>query len=542
VLERSGSRLIVAGAGLVEAAREAAGEGVEVLDLDALLAGLDDDAAPFMPAAAAGPRSLAYVIYTSGSTGAPKGAMVEHRGMLNHLLAKARGLSLTEADAVAQTAPLCFDISVWQMLSPLAAGGRVEVLPDSEAHDPAALLKAVEGRGVTVLELVPSMLRAVNERLEAEGAGAPGRLRWLLATGEALPPAVCRAWLRATGGRVPVVNAYGPTECSDDVTHEFVRREEEAEGAQVPVGRPLQNTRLYVVNSTLEPAPVGVAGELLVGGDGVGRGYLGEAKLTAERFIPDPFSGEAGGRLYRTGDLVKYLADGRVEFLGRLDEQVKVRGHRIELGEIESALLRHESVREAVVVVREDAPGDRRLVAYLSGAGEAPPVVSELRSFLKETLPEYMVPAAFVVLDSLPLTANGKVDKKALPAPDASGAELTEGYVAPRNATEETLAGIWSQVLGVERVGAEDNFFELGGHSLLATQLMSRVLLEFGVQVGLRSFFEEPTVAGLALAVVQEQAAQTDEAEMAAILAELDGLAEDAEGAQLFDNVGTAAD
>ncbi|MBV8858955.1 MAG: non-ribosomal peptide synthetase, partial [Acidobacteria bacterium] len=517
-----------------------------VLDLDALLAAPEGEGRGRAPFAWAGPRSLAYVIYTSGSTGAPKGAMVEHRGMLNHLLAKVSDLALSPADVVAQTAPLCFDISVWQMLSPLAAGARVEVIPDERAHDPARLLESVSRRGVTVLEVVPSLLRLVAGQLEGEGAEAvPESLRWLVATGEALAPAACRAWLRATRGQVPVVNAYGPTECSDDVTHEFIREEGEAGGARVAVGRALANTRLYVADAELQPAPVGVAGELLVGGDGVGRGYLNRPSLTAERFIPDPFSEEVGARLYRTGDLVRRLADGRIDFLGRLDHQVKVRGHRIELGEIEAAIGRHESVKDVVVVTREGAGGDKRLVAYVTvagGEGGGSGAAAELRAHLKELLPEYMVPSAFVVLDALPLTPNGKVDRKALPEPEALAAESEESYVEPRNEAERRLAEIWAEVLGVSRVGVEDNFFELGGHSLLATQLTSRVLMDFGVQVGLRRFFEEPTVAGLALAIVQEQAAQTDEDEMAALLAELDGLPDVTDGSQLFDNIGTAAD
>jgi amino acid adenylation domain-containing protein len=446
------------------------------------------------PPARANGRNLAYVIYTSGSTGVPKGAMLEHHGVVNHLLAKVEELALTSSDVVAQTASQCFDISVWQHFSALAVGGCTLIVEDEVAHQPLELLKAMERHGMTVVETVPSLLRAMEEEVAGLAEGRPGlsRLRWMVPTGEALPPEVCRRWFQFYP-HVPLLNAYGPTECSDDVAHHPMR--EASSGAITPIGRPVRNTQLYVLDARMQLVPTGVPGELYVGGDGVGRGYLREPGRTADVFVPDPFVSRPGSRMYKTGDLVRYRADGALEFLGRLDHQVKVRGFRIELGEIESALRQHPSVRDVVVVAREDDPGKKRLVAYLVWREEGA-TLDAVRAHLKDRLPEYMVPAAYVVLDVLPLSANGKVDRKALPVPDAG--QQAAGYVAPRNATEEMVAGIWAQLLGVARVGAHDNFFELGGHSLVATQVVSRLRNTFEVELALPSIFEAPTVAELA--------------------------------------------
>ncbi|HEX5714779.1 MAG TPA: amino acid adenylation domain-containing protein, partial [Thermoanaerobaculia bacterium] len=312
------------------------------------------------------PEDLAYVIYTSGSTGAPKGAMVEHRGMVNHLWAKVHELRLGTTDAVAQTASQCFDISVWQFLSTLLVGGRVHVLPDEIAHDPAALLETVETESISILETVPSLMRVLLDEVAHRGAARLelAALRWLIPTGEALPPDLCRLWLQVYP-RVPLLNAYGPTECSDDVTHHRIPVPPAEGVGSIPIGRSAANLRLYVLDPALRPAPAGVAGELFVGGAGVGRGYLGDPARTAEVFVPDPFSGEAGARLYRTGDLGRRLADGALEFLGRVDHQVKVRGFRIELGEIETVLRAHPAIKDTVVLAREDAAGHSRLVAYV---------------------------------------------------------------------------------------------------------------------------------------------------------------------------------
>ncbi len=447
-------------------------------------------------------NNLAYVIFTSGSTGVPKGAMVEHRGMLNHLFAKVEDLGLTAADVVAQTASTSFDISVWQLLAALLAGGRTEVLGDDVARDPGLLLDALEQRRVSIFETVPSMLAALLDEIERRGRRpALSALRWLLATGEALPAELCRRWLSLYPG-VPLLNAYGPTECSDDVTHWPVRRPWTA-GSAVPIGRPVANTRIRLLDRGLRRVPVGAAGELCIGGDGVGRGYLGEPGRTAEVFVPDALAPAPGERLYRTGDLARQRPDGTLEFLGRIDHQVKVRGFRIELGEIETALSGLPAIQEVAAIVREDA-GGQRLVAYFTAPVD-PPAARELRDFLARRLPESMVPAAFVRLTVFPLTPNGKLDRKALPPPgDAEAAG--EGFAAPSSPYEELLAGIWRQVLGIERVGIHESFFELGGHSLLATQVVSRVRGTLGVELPLRTLFERPTIAGLAGAVAELRA------------------------------------
>jgi amino acid adenylation domain-containing protein len=448
------------------------------------------------------PRNIAYVIYTSGSTGLPKGAMVEHRGMLNHLHAKVDDLQLTEADVVAQTAPLSFDISVWQLLASLLVGGQVHIVDDDTIHDPDGLLELVQRERVTVLEAVPTMLRAMLQEIQEAGASAlrSSGLRWLMVTGEALPPELCRHWLDLIPG-IPMMNAYGPTECSDDVTHYRIQEPPSGEVVRTPIGRPVGNMRMYVLDRGLSPVPVPIPGELYAGGIGVGRGYLKSGGRTAEVFVPDPFSGEPGERLYKTGDLARYQPDGNLEFLGRVDHQVKIRGFRIELGEIEAALLELKAVRSAVVVAREEASGGKSLVAYIVADESGAPDPAELRFELRRSLPDYMTPSAFVFLEAVPLTPSGKVDRKALPAPDRLRSEHEAGYVAPRTETERMLAAIWSEVLEIDRVGAEDNFFDLGGHSLLATQVMSRARQKFRVELPLGELFAGPTVSHLAALV-----------------------------------------
>ncbi|HEX7181318.1 MAG TPA: amino acid adenylation domain-containing protein, partial [Thermoanaerobaculia bacterium] len=502
VLRQSGARIVLTGERhrpVLEAALESM-EAPPIVEPIAGPAAADgEDLASLRPL----PDSLAYVIFTSGSTGLPKGAMVSQRGMVNHLWAKIRDLDIGPDDTVAQTASQCFDISVWQHLAALAVGGRVRIYPDDVAHDPPVLLARAAEERVTVLQTVPSLLREMLEDIERGDRRAPdlSALRWLVPTGEALAPDLWARWLRRYPA-IPLVNAYGPTECSDDVTHALLAAPAPDESSvRVPVGRPVVNTRLYLVDRGFRAVPPGVAGELCVGGAGVGRGYLDDPERTALVFVPDPFSGEPGARLYRTGDLTRRRSDGAVEFLGRIDHQVKVRGYRIELGEIEASLCRHPAVRDAVVLAREDRPGQKRLAAYVvprdRGAeqGEAELSPAALRAFLAERLPEYMVPADWMVLEALPLTPNGKVDRKALPALARDDHRVQE---APRTAAEIRLAEIWAELLGIEAPGREESFFELGGHSLLATRLLSRVRETFRIELPLRAVFEAPTVAGLA--------------------------------------------
>lgn len=453
------------------------------------------------------PLHLAYVIYTSGSTGKPKGAMVAQRGMLNHLYAKIEALQLKEIDRVAQTASQCFDISVWQFLSALLVGGQVQIFPDEVTHDPVALLTQVEQQNISILEIVPSMLRALIDLLESTGSPRPklAALRWLISTGDILPAELCRRWL-SLYPRIPLLNAFGPTECSDDVTHHLIEVLPAQAASSMPIGRAIGNTRLYVLDDGMKPVPIGVSGELYVGGVGVGRGYLAEAARTAEAFVPDPFSKQPGEQLYKTGDVARYLADGILEFLGRRDSQVKLRGYRIELGEIEAVLSQQPEVRECAVLAREDIPGNARLVAYVARQPEQACPAEELQSRMKEMLPEYMVPAAFVFLEALPLTPNGKLDRQSLPSPRENQLMAETTYVAPRTPIETELAAIWSQLLGVERVGIHDNFFEVGGHSLLVTQAVARIRDIFEVELPLRVLFKVSTVAELAQAIERVKA------------------------------------
>ncbi|HEX6371264.1 MAG TPA: amino acid adenylation domain-containing protein [Longimicrobium sp.] len=435
------------------------------------------------------PDHLVYVIYTSGSTGRPKGVMNQHRALVNRLAWGRRAWEIGADEALLCKTSLNFDGSVREILLPLTAGGRVVIASPGGHRDPAYLLEVIGRENITTVNLVPSLLQAL---LDAEEVGSLRGLRRILCGGEALPGALverCRRVLPA----VELHNLYGPSEAATAVT--APRLSAEAGRAAVPIGGPSANARVYVLDGAGEPVPVGVAGELFIGGVPVARGYLGRPALTAERFVPDPFGGEAGARLYRTGDVVRWLADGRLAFVGRNDDQVKVRGFRIEPGEIEARLLEHPAVQAAVVLARQDVPGDRRLVAYCVADGAVE--VDSLRAHLAERLPEHMVPAAYVRLEALPLSPNGKLDRGALPAPRGE-AWARHGYEAPMGETEQALAGIWAEVLGLERVGRRDNFFALGGHSLLAVQVIARVRQALGVDIPLAHVFSHPTAESLA--------------------------------------------
>ncbi|HEU0076210.1 MAG TPA: condensation domain-containing protein, partial [Longimicrobiaceae bacterium] len=364
-------------------------------------------------------------------------------------------------------------------------GARLVVAKPDGHREPAYLARLIGQQGVTTVHFVPSMLQAF---LDEPDLSACAPLRRVVCSGEALPVELAARFFTRVGAELH--NLYGPTEAAVDVTWWACARDDDRRS--VPIGRPIANTQIHLLDARLNPVPVGVAGELYIAGVQVGRGYLGRRGLTAERFVPDPFSATPGARMYRTGDLARWLADGSVDYLGRADHQVKIRGFRIEPGEIATTLCRRPAVRNCVIVAREDVPGEKRLVAYVVGEARA----DELREHVRRSLPEYMVPSAFVFLDALPLTPNGKVDRKALPAPEFASDEET--YVALRTPVEEVLAGIWAEVLRLERVGANDNFFELGGHSLLATRVVSRVRELFGVELPLRALFEVPTVAELA--------------------------------------------
>ncbi len=448
------------------------------------------------------PQNLAYVIFTSGSTGMPKGAMIQHEGMLNHLCLKVRELNLSESDIVAQTASQCFDISVWQYLSVLLVGGCVQVFDDETTHDPRKLLAELNTAGVTVYQTVPSLMQLLLEEAAQSEAGYPAlsAMRWLVPNGEALPPELCLDWFKLYP-TIPIINAYGPTECSDDTTHHYIFHAPPADCSTIPIGKPLPNLQMYVVDKSHNLLPVTIAGQLYAGGVGVGRGYLNDPARTAEAYIPDPFSRKRGARLYKTGDLGRYLPGGELQYIGRLDYQVKIRGFRIELGEIESVLLRHPAVSQAAAIIRQDDEPDKKLIAYIVLHDEWKLSIDDLYSYLQDKLPDYMMPSSYVLLNEMPLTPNGKINRKALPEPDRKHKALAATFVAPSNALEESLANIWANVLKVDRVGMDDNFFKLGGHSLLATQVLARVQVAFDLELPLRTLFESPTIAELAIRV-----------------------------------------
>ncbi|HEX8317852.1 amino acid adenylation domain-containing protein, partial [Longimicrobium sp.] len=469
-----------------------AGMGVPVLELDA--------GSPAWAAGAAGsdanlgrgalqPEHLAYVIYTSGSTGRPKGVMATHRAVARQVAAVQAGFGLRAGDRFLQFASVAFDAAVEEIFGALLTGAALVLRTEAWLEGAHVFWGRCAENGVSVLDLPTRFWQLL---LDEPSAAIPPSVRLLAIGGEAVEPAALRAWFGRDGHRPPLLNTYGPTETTVNAT----MREMAADPATWrSIGRPVANTRVYLLDSAGGPVPVGVSGELYIGGAQVVRGYLDRPGLTAGRFVPDPFSREPGARLYRTGDLGRWLREGTIEFLGRTDFQVKIRGFRIELGEIEARLAEHVAVRDAVVLAREDEPGDRRLVAYcLADEGLD---VESLRAHLAGRLPSYMVPAAFVRLDAFPVTAGGKVDRGALPAPEGD-ALAARGFEAPEGQTEQAVADIWAEVLRVERVGRRDSFFDLGGHSLLAVQVISRVRQRLAVQVALRDLFAQPVLADFA--------------------------------------------
>ena len=431
------------------------------------------------------PANGAYIIYTSGSTGRPKGVLVPHSALVNYVLSTAVEGGIGPHDRVLQFASMSFDTSAEEIYPCLTRGATLVLRDDAMGSSPEIFLREVERLGITVLDL-PT---AFWHELVAQDLEWPASVRLVILGGEQAHAARLDAWRERVGERIRLLNTYGPTEATIVTTRRDVTGPRDFPG-EVPIGRPVPGACIHVVSRDLEPLPPGLDGDLVIGGAGVARGYLGRPDLTAERFVPDLFGD--GSRLYRTGDLARWLPGGELEFRGRADHQVKVRGFRIELGEIEAALRRLPGVREAAVLVREDAPGDRRIVAYVVGESAG------LRSGLKETLPDYMLPAAFVTLDALPLTPSGKVDRRALPAPGAGRPDLDAAFTAPRNPVEDMLAGVFCEVLRLDRIGIDDDFFVLGGHSLLVAQVATRVRHALGIELPIQEIFRRPTVAGLA--------------------------------------------
>jgi amino acid adenylation domain-containing protein len=471
------------------------------------------------PSVALNSSHLAYMIYTSGSTGQPKGVMIEHRSPVNFW----RAMQATTHREVAQgsriglNAAYAFDMSLKGLLQ-LLSGHCVLPIPQSIRASGPAMLEFIEAQKIDSLDSTPSQLEGLLAAGLLEGEGH--RPVSVLLGGEPIGP---KMWTQLhSAKRTHFHNMYGPTECTVDATIGSIR---EATGGPV-IGKPIVNTPVYILDAGGEPVPVGVAGELHLGGVQVARGYWNRPELTAERFVRDPFSADPQARMYKTGDLGRWLADGTIEYLGRNDFQVKIRGFRIELGEIEAKLLACDGVREAVVIAREDVEGDKRLVAYAVMEPGIELSVAALREALSNDLAEYMVPSAFVALEALPLTPNGKLDRKALPAPDQA-AVLTREYAAPQGEIETAIADIWQDLLSIERVGRNDHFFELGGHSLLAMQLMVRVREQFHVDVPLRGLFEQPVLHVLADAVRAQQMMEFLGDELQDMEEELDGLSEE---------------
>ena len=466
------------------------------------------------------PTHLAYVIYTSGSTGKPKGVMVEHRSLVNRLVWMQSAYGLTASDAVLQKTPFSFDVSVWEFFWPLMVGAKLVMAQPNGHHDPAYLVHAIDQNKITTLHFVPSMLQVFLEQPDLAKCSSLVRV---FSSGEGLPPSLARRFYARLPDAV-LYNLYGPTETTVDVTAWTCKPDSTL--TTVPIGKPIANTRAYILDEGGEPVPVGVAGELFIGGVGVARGYLNRPELTVERFLDDPFAAEAGARMYRSGDICRWLPDGNIEHLGRNDFQVKIRGFRIELGEIETRLADHPEVREAVVTACEDTPGDKRLVAYIVSTAAGKLRDQDLRDLLERQLPDHMVPASFVFLESMPVTANGKLNRSALPPPGANNghrhqdssptqkkleqAQRRNGivphiyasqdrvYVPPSDPLEAALIDIWEEILGITRIGVQDDFFELGGHSLLVARMFQRISEKLGKSVPFATIARAATIEKLA--------------------------------------------
>lgn len=451
------------------------------------------------------PESIAYVIYSSGSTGQPKGVLIKHSGLVNYNYHAARTYGMTPDDRVLQFCSVSFDIALEEIFITWFSGATLVFRTDSVPVAVPEFLAWIEQHKITVLDLPTAYWHEwVHEFPQLKGKVVPKGLRLVIVGGEKPSSQAYAKWLPAAGKRVRWINTYGPTEISICATAYEPKWNSISEVPEnIPIGRPLANARVYLLDSSLNPVPVGETGELHVAGAGVARGYLNRPELTAQKFIPDPFSADPDARLYKTGDLARHLPSGDIEFLGRSDDQIKIRGFRIELGEIENALSKYPGVREAVVAAREDVPGDKQLVAYVIPTSNARLDSSELRRFLKQQLPDYMVPAAFVELQSLPMTPNGKVDRRGLPAPSTSAPSAA--FVMATDPIEKQLVALWEEILNRRPIGIRDNFFELGGHSLLAARLMHRTGQAFGQRLPLAMLFHAPTIERLAGVLRQDE-------------------------------------
>jgi amino acid adenylation domain-containing protein len=480
------------------------------------------------------PGNIAYVIYTSGSTGQPKGVTIEHRQLLNYLFSIQSRLQFPPQASFATVSTFAADLGNTMVFPSLVSGGSLHIISQECIADAEALSTYFQRHNIDCLKIVPSHLESLLSCGRAQPTESiPLPRRRLILGGEPTRG----SWITHLSALAPdcaIFNHYGPTEtCVGVLTYQFGSEQDHQECETLPLGRPLANTRIYIVDSHLQPVGVWSPGELNISGHNVGRGYLNSPDRTAEKFIPDPFAAEPGARLYRSGDLVRCLPSGAIEFIGRIDHQLKLRGFRIELGEVRAALFEHPSVRDVVVTVREDQPGEKRLVAYVVPAQKPGPSATDLRAFLRQKLPEYSIPSAFVVLATIPLTPNGKIDERSLPSPEEAQAEQARPYVAPRTPLEEVLAAIWKEILKVERVGVLDNFFELGGHSLLAMRVVSRLRETFRIDLSLRMLFEQTCVEQLAKALtsIESKPGQVDN--IAQVLLRVKGMSAEAVRATL---------
>jgi amino acid adenylation domain-containing protein len=525
-LEETGAPVLITQSSLLGRLPEYAGHTF-CLDRDAeqIACGPDTNPEPVTTS-----ENLAYVIYTSGSTGVPKGVAIRHRNLVNYthfLCEKVRRYDPSAYEAglhFATVSTISADLGNTCIFPALVSGGCLHVISYEASMDSRLFAQHMTKHPIDVLKITPSNLVALLSAPEGQHI-LPRKL--LITGGEASSWDLVERVKQM--GTCKILNHYGPTETTiGSLTFPVTESSLDAtESATVPIGKPIANTVVYILDGNLKPVPIGVPGEICIGGAGVAAGYLNQPQQTAERFIPNPYSPQISENLYRTGDLARFLHDGNIEFLGRIDHQLKIRGFRVEPAEIESVLRKHPGVQQGLVMAREDQPGDKRLVAYVVPALGAAPTSEALRHFLAAQLPDYMIPSAFVMLDSLPLTPNGKIDRRALPAPEQARLSGDREVVAARNPIEEKLIAIWSDVLGVEPIGVCDNFFELGGHSLLATQVIARVRSAFQIQVPLRSLFETPTIAGLAEVIAQLQSEAGIDEELDRMLAELEGLSEE---------------
>jgi amino acid adenylation domain-containing protein len=508
---------------------------VVYLDAEDLKHSSDGDANETNFESATQSGDLAYVIYTSGSTGKPNGVLITHSNVTRLLESIQAWFDFNSSDIWTLFHSYAFDFSVWEIWGALLNGGKLLVVPHTVSLSPEEFASFVKENHITVLNQTPSSFRQLMPHLISIAASERLDLRYVIFGGEALELQSLQSWFDRYGEDAPkLVNMYGITETTVHATYRPITQADTKSRAGSLIGKPIPDLSIYVLDSRQRLQPIGVPGEIYIRGAGLARGYLKRPELTADRFIPDPFSNDSQARLYRSGDRARWLSNGELEYLGRIDDQVKVRGYRIELGEIEAVLRSHPAVRQCAVAARENTADDRRLVAYVVTQHGASMNVGELRNFLKQKLPNYMIPSAWLPVDQLPLTPNGKVDRRALPEPDQNRPDVVDAYQAPRTPLEATLAKIWAELLKLEQVGIHDNFFELGGHSLLATQLISRVRGALRVELPLRALFEAPTIAELSSAIEQIKS-EPELEEIARDLAEVESLTTDEIKRQLAD-------